>query len=215
MFLYGPAFGGPPLPPEMVMVPICICKLYIYVRSVYYIYIHMRVYTFVVCVCANVYGMYMYVYTHMSMSLSPPVDVMGGWWYGTKKKKKYIHIYIYIYLFIYLCIFIHIYIYIYIVYINVDNMVFIYRSHQMVMPISALPKSLVSIVRNLRIHFEKRCVEWLGRASKTWVSQGGVRRTPLLQITVPWISSGSSSIMPPGVSSSYAFCVKAISVSFA
>ena len=53
----------------------------------------------------------------------------------------------------------YIYIYIYIVYINVDNMVFIYRSHQMVMPISALPKSLVSIVRNLRIHFEKRCVE--------------------------------------------------------
>ena len=119
----------------------------------------MRVCTFVVCVCANVYGMYMCVYTHMSMYPSPPVDVVGGWWYGTKYIYIFIYIYIFMYLFIFLHIYIYIYIYIYIVYINVDNMVFIYHSHQMVMPISALPKSLVSIVRNLRIHFEKRCVE--------------------------------------------------------
>ena len=52
----------------------------------------------------------MCVYTHMSMYPSPPVDVVGGWWYGT----KYTYIYIYSYIFIYLCIYLSFYTYIYI-----------------------------------------------------------------------------------------------------
>ena len=31
IYIYGPAFGGPSLPPQMVMVPICICKLCVYI----------------------------------------------------------------------------------------------------------------------------------------------------------------------------------------
>ena len=159
-------------------------------------------YTVCICVCIRI-------------CLCIPLPLWMWWGGGGTGPNIYIYIHIYLYIYVFIYLFTYIYIHIYIVYINVDNMVFIYHSHQMVMPISALPKSLVSIVRNLRIHFEKRCVEWLGRASKTWVSQGGVRRKPFLQITVPSIISGSSIIMPPGVSSSYAFCVKAISVSFA
>ena len=52
------------------------------------------------------------------------------------------------------------YMHMHIAYVHVYYMVFIYRSYQMVMltPISALPKTVVSIVRNLRVHFEKSCV---------------------------------------------------------
>ena len=78
--MYGPAFGGPPLPPRWwwflfvsdiyIYILIYIFYIYIYIYNIY-IYINIYIYTYIcihVCTPTHTYTvwcMYMYVYTHI------------------------------------------------------------------------------------------------------------------------------------------------------
>ena len=95
--IYGPASGGPPLPPETVMVPICICKSYICIWVVYlykYIYIHMCVYIRM-CMCKCIQYVYVCVCAYVYVSLPG----RGGPW--TRDTGPYIYIYMIIYVYVF------------------------------------------------------------------------------------------------------------------